>query len=155
VDAPDKLYVGDIWFCGLAEKDRLSKLVFSAVYTNAEGQTYLKRFKIEQFIKDREYSLLPDPADRLHLLTTKDNAVVQLEYKPKANLRVLEQDFPLSDYLVKGVKAAGIRLTTKDLKRCRLVTAESGKAVPATKAAPQSSVSAGKSAKKSAKGKKT
>lgn len=141
VDAPDKLYVGDIWFCGLAEKDRLVKLVFSAVYSNKEKQTYVKRFKIEQFIKDRDYTILPDETDSLHLLTTKEDAVIQLEYKPKPNLRVLEQEFPLADYIIKGVKAGGTRLSTKELKRCRLLTATSGKPAPATKANPQSVVS--------------
>lgn len=154
-DAPDRLYVGDIWFCGLAEKERLAKLTFSAVYTNSKGQTYLKRFQIEQFIKDREYNLLPASQDVLHLVTTKETAVLKLEYKPKPNLRVLEQDFPLSDYLIKGVKAAGVRLTTKDLKRCKLVTAESGKAVPATKAAPKSSVAPKKTTKPKTKRPKT
>ncbi len=122
IDAPERLYIGDIWFCGMAEKDRLAKIIFSAVYTNSNKQTYIKRFKIEQFIKDREYSILPKPgSDTLLTVTIKQDAAVLLEYKAKANIRVTKQEFALSDYLVKNVKANGVRLSDKEVKKCRIL----------------------------------
>jgi topoisomerase-4 subunit A len=44
-----------------------------------------------------------------------------LEYKPRAYLRVLEESFNLADYLVKGVKAQGVRLSNKEAKTVRFV----------------------------------
>ena len=47
--------------------------------------------------------------------------LVVCEYKPKPRLRVLTEEFKVADYLVKGVKAGGVRLANKELKSVRFI----------------------------------
>ncbi len=54
-------------------------------------------------------------------LTTKSDVDVVLSYKPKPRLKVLEESFPVGEYLVKSVRAQGVRLTTKQLKSAKFV----------------------------------
>ena len=97
-------------YCGLADKDELQKTVFSILYKEKKtGNVYLKRCRIEKFILGKSYSLVPDNTTIL-TLTTKEDVVFELKYKPKPRLKILEESFDVCDYLVKGVKAQGVRL---------------------------------------------
>jgi topoisomerase-4 subunit A len=49
------------------------------------------------------------------------NRTVALEYKPKPRLKILEEEFPIESYPVRGLKAGGIRLSTKELHSYKLV----------------------------------
>ena len=122
VDVPDKLFVDKgMLFCGLADKDEMADRVFNILYKNKDtGCAHLKRCKIEKFILDKSYELVPDDCQILKL-STKKKSEVQLTYKPKPRLKVLEESFKVSDYLVKGVKAAGVRLSTKEVKSGKFV----------------------------------
>ncbi len=115
--APQKLFVNkDLWYCGLSEKDVVSRVIFTILYREEKTKyVYLKRCKIEQFIMDRSYELVPENSKVLKV-TTSVSGVFFLKYKPKPRLKVLEEEFAISDYLVKGVKAGGVRLTTKEVK---------------------------------------
>ena len=122
VDVPDKLFVDKgMLFCGLADKDEMAERVFNILYKNKEtGCAHLKRCKIEKFILDKSYELVTDDCQILKL-STKKKEEVQLTYKPKPRLKVLDESFKVSDYLVKGVKAAGVRLSTKEIKSGKFV----------------------------------
>jgi topoisomerase-4 subunit A len=113
IDAPDKLFVDrGMLHCGFPDKD----LVFSLVYKNPENQfPCVKRFKIEQFIMQKAYLLVPEGAT-VQMFTTETDGTIEAEYKPRPYLRVLEEKFNLKDYLVKGVKAQGVRLSNKEAK---------------------------------------
>ena len=115
--APQKLFVNkDMWYCGLAEKDVVSNVVFTILYRNDKTKhVYLKRCKIEQFIMDRSYEIVPEDCRILKLVTVTTGNLV-LKYKPKPRLQILEEDFEISEFLVKGVKAGGSRLSTKEVK---------------------------------------
>ena len=121
IDVPEKLFVDKgMQYCGLADKDELQKTVFSILYKEKKtGNVYLKRCRIEKFILGKSYSLVPDNTTIL-TLTTKEDVVFELKYKPKPRLKILEESFDVCDYLVKGVKAQGVRLTTKDLSSARM-----------------------------------
>ncbi|MFP4375210.1 MAG: DNA topoisomerase IV subunit A [Spirochaetaceae bacterium] len=115
-NVPEKLFVGKgMLFCGRGEKEEVAKHTFSLLYRNAKGETYLKRFRIETYIPDREYSVLPDGC-RVLDLTADERKLVRLQYKPKPRLKKLEEIFDPTEHLVKSVRAAGVRLSTKDLK---------------------------------------
>jgi len=102
--------------CGFVDKD----LTFSAIYRDDETKfPYIKRFKVEQFILNRGYTIVPENCTLLRLTTAPD-AVVTIEYKPKPRLKVLEESFNVGDYLVKGVKAGGVRLSNKEMKSVRV-----------------------------------
>ena len=112
VDAPDKLFVGKgMLHCGFADKET----VFNVVYRDADGMSYLKRCCIDKFILNRAYELVPDGC-KLLKLTTDSGATVSCAYKPKPRLRVLEESFAIADYPVRGLKAGGIRLSTREIK---------------------------------------
>ena len=125
-NVPEKLFVGKgMLFCARGEKEEVPKHTFSLLYRNAKGETYLKRFRIETYITDREYSMLPDGGKVLDL-TTDERKVARLQYKPKPRLKKLEEIFDPAEHLVKSVRAAGVRLSTKDLKSAGFVLKRGG-----------------------------
>ncbi len=130
IDAPEKLYIGKgMLACGYADKEKLAQTVISLIYReNETGYVYLKRCRIEQFILEKLYSLVPEGATVLKL-TTKTSVNAVLGYKPKPRLKVLEESFFIGDYLVKNVKANGVRLSTKEVKSVKFESAgkESGR----------------------------
>jgi topoisomerase IV subunit A len=120
-DVPEKLFVDSgMQFCCLAEKERLSRMIFSVVYRNDKKQTYLKRCRLDQYILDRGYSLVPAGA-RLELLTIREDVEIAVKYTPKPQMKILEEKFAVKDYLVKSKDAQGVRLTAKAVSSLRLV----------------------------------
>ncbi len=128
IDVPEKLFVDKgMLACIQADKDTLAKTEFSILYRDKKTKyIYLKRCKIEQFILEKTYSIVPDDATILKLTTRSDVDAV-LSYKPKPRLKVLEESFPVDDYQVKSVKAQGVRLTTKELKSSKFAKSEKAK----------------------------
>jgi topoisomerase-4 subunit A len=117
VNVPDKLFVDKgMWYAGFIDKDT----VFTVVYKHpTTGYPFIKRCHIEQFILNKAYSLVPEGAT-VQLFSTEPEGVITAEYKPKPRLRVLEESFKLSDYLIKGVKAQGVRLSNKEAKSVKM-----------------------------------
>jgi topoisomerase IV subunit A len=118
VNVPDKLFVDKgMFYCDFINKDT----VFTVVYKHpTTGYPFIKRCKIEQFILNKAYSLVPEGAT-VQFFTTEQDGTIMAEYKPKPRLRVLEENFRLADYLVKGVKAQGVRLSNKEAKSVKLL----------------------------------
>ena len=54
-------------------------------------------------------------------LTPDSAKKIALDYKPKPRLRKLNEIFPIDQYPVRGLRASGIRLSTKELEGCKLV----------------------------------
>ncbi|MFP4163764.1 MAG: DNA topoisomerase IV subunit A [Chitinispirillaceae bacterium] len=119
MDVPDKLFVDKgMLYCGFVDKD----LVFNVIYKdNGTKFPYIKRCRIEKFILNKGYTLVPEKCTILRL-TTDSDAVITLQYKPKPRLKVLEESFFVKDYLVKGLKAGGVRLANKELKSLRMTS---------------------------------
>ena len=91
------------------------------MYKNKEdGYIYIKRTQIEKYILDKGYSIIPDKCN-LIILTTEKTGRFDLVYKPKPRLKKLEESFDLKDFLVKGVKANGVRLSNKEIKTLKFV----------------------------------
>ena len=117
VDSPDKLFVDKgMLYCGFVDKDQ----IFNVIYRDEDSKfPYIKRCKIEQFILNKGYSIVPDKCTVLKL-TTDSQSIITFEYKPKPRLKVLEETFIIKDFLVKGVKAGGVRLANKEVKSIKL-----------------------------------
>jgi topoisomerase-4 subunit A len=126
-DVPDKAFVDKgMLYCGFADKETASKTVFTIVYKDDEtGYPYLKRCRIEQFILNKGYSIVPEKCTPLKL-TTDPHAELQVEYKPLPRIRVLEETFKVKDYLIKGVKAGGVRLASREVKSVKFVSLDGG-----------------------------
>jgi topoisomerase-4 subunit A len=140
IDVPDKLFVDTgMLYCGLADKEELGKVTFSLLYRMKDaGYHYLKRFGIEKYITGRTYELLPEGGEAIDL-TTETGKEVVLQYKKKPRVKVLEERFPIADYLVKSVRAGGVRLSTKEVKSARMVKITGGAAKKSPAGAKKSS----------------
>jgi hypothetical protein len=115
-------------FCGFADKESLQQKIFTIVYRNDENQyPYIKRCVIEGYIIGKPYSIVPDKSTVLRL-TTRQDVIVQVKYVPNPRLKIVEEGFPVQDFLVKSVRASGVRLAPKPVKSVKLVAAKSAKA---------------------------
>ena len=125
MNVPDKLFVDKgMWYCGFMDAETAEDKVFTVVFRdNTTGFPYIKRCKIEQFILNKGYSLVPENATVLRV-TTEQQGKVELEYKPRPRLKVLKEMFKIRDYLIKGAKTAGVRLAHKEVKSARVFSAQ-------------------------------
>jgi len=112
--APEKLFVDKgMLACVMADKELLTDIIFTVIYKDAKsGCAYVKRCRIEQFIMEKTYLLVPEDAAVL-ALTTEESVKIVLRYVPKAKMKTRSEDFPVADFAVKGLKAAGVRLSSK------------------------------------------
>ena len=116
-ETPDKLFVGPgLRYCGLADKDELSKVLFTIIYRDPETlQVYIKRCKVLAFIMNRDYFFAPEGMEVLHVDTRK-NFTFTLNYMPKARTKITSAKFKASDYEEKSLKAKGVRLAPREVK---------------------------------------
>lgn len=131
MDVPEKIFVDKgMWFCGFSDKEVLSKVLFTIIYKDAKtNYPCIKRCRIEGFILNRDYMIVPDGALVLYV-GTKEKFAFTVKYKPKARLKTLEQTFKAQDYSEKGLKALGVRLAPREA-----VSAESEDAPPSLRKA--------------------
>ena len=117
-DLPEKLFIGaDAWWTGAADKEELSKTIFTIIYKEKEtGFAYIKRCIIEGWIINKDYFLVPDGAVILHV-DTRTKFTFSVKYVPKPRLKVLVEEFKAQDYSVRGLKAGGLRLANKQVAR--------------------------------------
>jgi topoisomerase-4 subunit A len=114
-DIPEKAFVGPkAVYIGEANKDILSSIVFTLIYTEPKtGYPCIKRFQIEGWIMNKDYTLLPDGSTVLHG-DTRQKFIFTIRYKPKPRLKVFAENFKAQDFLVKGLKAKGVRISAKE-----------------------------------------
>jgi topoisomerase-4 subunit A len=120
MDVPERFFVDKgMWYCGFMDEKTTANTIFSLVFrNNTTGFPFIKRCKIEKFILNKGYSLVPERCSVMKL-TTGTDCVVSVDYKPKPRLKVLHETFVVEDYLIKGVKAGGVRLANKEVKSVR------------------------------------
>jgi topoisomerase-4 subunit A len=114
-DISDKVFVGPgAWWIGVADKEVLSKLTFTIIYKEKESSfPYIKRCVIEGWIMNKEYSLVPEGATVFHV-DTRDKFSFTVRYVPKPRLKVAKEAFKSQDYAVRGLKAGGLRLASRE-----------------------------------------
>ena len=116
IDAPDKLFVDrGMLHCGFIDEEQ----TYNLVYKDKKGFAYLKRCNIQKFILNKVYNLNPE-GTKLVKFTTDSEKKIVLNYKPKPRLRILNEDFLISDYPIRGIKAGGIRLASRELQTCKI-----------------------------------
>jgi topoisomerase-4 subunit A len=95
IDAPEKEFVGKgLLFCGFADKSELAKTIFTVLYQEKTYKyIFLKRCKISSYTLKKVYPLVPEGNFKLVKLSTLPNAEMTVTYKPKPNLRILEEKF--------------------------------------------------------------
>ena len=115
MDVPDRLFVDTgMWYCGFAEKELLSQILFTVIYKDEKTQyPYIKRARIESYILNRDYLFVPDTAAVLYA-DTADNFEFTVQYVPKPRTKKNEENFKTADYSEKGLKAQGVRLAERE-----------------------------------------
>lgn len=117
VDVPDKLFVDtNMWYCSLADKEQLSKILFTVIYRDPKTKyAYIKRCRIEKWINNRDYLIIPDGMQLVHV-DTRAKFKFTLKYEQKPRVKILEETFKAQDFEEKGLKAQGVRLSTREAK---------------------------------------
>lgn len=115
-EAPNKVFVGpELRYCGFADKDEISKILFTVLYRDPETQfVYIKRCRIGGYIMNRDYFFAPEGMEVLHVDTRKSFKFT-LNYVPKPRLKVLKEVFKADSFAEKGVKAQGVRVAAKEV----------------------------------------
>ena len=121
-DVPEKLFVDrGLYFCGLAGREEMAARIFTVIYKNKKtGCAHIKRCKIEKYIMEKSYPLIPEEG-QIMKITTREDVNVLASYKPKPRLKVLEESFSLKDFQVKGVTARGIRLSGREIANVKFL----------------------------------
>jgi len=116
-DIPEKVFVGQGAWTGLADKEALADIVFTIIYKEAKtGYPCIKRCVIEGWIMNKEYSLVPEGAEVL-LVDTRKKFTFTVHYKPKPKLKITKETFKAEDYNIRGLKAGGIRLSAREAEK--------------------------------------
>lgn len=155
LDVPEKLFVDKgMWFCGLSDKDVLSKILFTIVYKDGKtGYPCIKRCRIEGYILNRDYLIVPDDAKVL-LVGTRDALVFTVKYTPKPRIKTRSQVFNAKDFREKGLKAQGVRLAPREVSSVVTGALKDEEELPFGKKDGDVKKSAGKAAAKTPAGKK-
>lgn len=116
-ECPKKIFVGpELRYCGLADKESLSKVLFTVLYRDPATQyVYIKRCKIAGYIMNRDYFFAPDGMEVLHVDTRK-TFEFKLNYVPKGRIKKLTETFKAGNYEEKSLKAKGVRVVSKEVK---------------------------------------
>lgn len=116
INIPEKQYVQKdgqkVVYVGVADK----KTIFSAVYKTPTQHVYAKRFIVEKFILDKFYRFLEEGVS-LEFLSSSVKPKVDLKFVPKIKQKSASLVCDLSEVLVKGVTARGIKLTPREIKK--------------------------------------
>jgi topoisomerase IV subunit A len=117
MDVPDKVFVDkDMRYCGFSEKEQLSKVLFTILYRDGKtGYPCIKRCRIEGYILNRDYLIVPDDAKVLYV-GTKDKFDFTVKYVPKPRIKTLEETFRAQDWPEKGLKTIGVRIANREVK---------------------------------------
>jgi len=115
VPAPDRLFVDQgMLYAAIADKDSLADLVFTMVYREAErGYPCIKRFRIEGWIMNKDYQLLPEGAQVLWF-SPLPSASFTVAYEKKPKIKIRQETFRVEDFDAKGIKANGVRLAARE-----------------------------------------
>ena len=114
VPAPEKLFVDKgMFYCGIAEKEMLADIVFSIVYLDPEnGCAYIKRCSIDAWIMNKDYQLAPEGTQVLFFTAEPRKAFI-VTWAPKPRFKINIDRYKVESFMVKGLKAQGVRISTR------------------------------------------
>lgn len=96
----------EVVFCGLHDRDR----IYTAVYTEPEaGHSYGKRFKVESYILEKEYSFISE-GSALILFSDLPAATLEFWFERRKRMKTRKGELATSDIGLKGSSARGMRI---------------------------------------------
>ncbi|MBR5966951.1 MAG: DNA topoisomerase IV subunit A [Treponema sp.] len=124
-DVPQKLFVDTgMVYINYAEKEIINEVLFTAIYRDPKTkQCYIKRCRVPSWIMNRDYFIAPDGMEVLHVDTRK-NFKFALHYVKKARAKVLKENFKTNDFIERGLKAQGFKLSTKEVESVEVEKSE-------------------------------
>ncbi|MCK5804697.1 MAG: DNA topoisomerase IV subunit A, partial [Lentisphaeria bacterium] len=124
IPIPEKLYTGPVKY--LRKLDKVQ--IYSMVYHHRKRKTYfVKRFRIERFIMDREYKTLP-PGCIIDMLSSNHGLVIQFDFKPSTRSSETSTTFDFSKVIVRSATARGYKVTDRSVQGFTFV--DRGNAAP-------------------------
>ena len=119
--APEKVFVDSgLWYSGLADKESLSQVLFTVVYRDPKTKfAFIKRCRIEQYIMNRDYCIVPEGMEVL-FLDTRPKFSFTLNYIKKPRIKTLKETFKAHDFAEKGLKALGVRLKQAEVESAQI-----------------------------------
>ncbi|MDJ0840444.1 MAG: DNA topoisomerase IV subunit A [Acidobacteriota bacterium] len=118
IPVPEKLYIKEkiLWW-GKIDK----KQVYNCIYREqTTGMAYMKRFKVDKFIMERQYPYTQDNCKVL-LMEAGEAPKFRAYYPKTGRIRVTMEDFDMNELLVKGAQAKGNRVSSKPVNRIRVL----------------------------------
>ena len=111
--APEKLFVGTgLWHCCQGGKEELSKVLFTVIYRDGESKcAYIKRFRISGYILNRDYTIVGDGAEILHV-DTRENFGFTLNFARKGRTKAASVRYAAASFAEKGLKAQAVRVSS-------------------------------------------
>ena len=106
-----------IIFLGLFDQDNGHK--FTLVYHNNDKIAFGKKVHIQKFVRDREYSFVPEECKFDYIWNGEQQGMVILEYMPKRGQRIAEGKFKIKDLDFMGLNARGTKLSQKQIQKVK------------------------------------
>jgi topoisomerase-4 subunit A len=101
----------------------LNKVLFTVVYKDGKtGYPCIKRCRIEGYILNRDYLIVPDDAEVL-FVGTKDKFQFTVRY---VKARIKSETFDAAEFAEKGLKTLGVRLAPREAVSVEVVEPSGG-----------------------------
>ena len=125
-DVPDKLFVDTgMWYCNYAEKEIINSVLFTVIYRDPKTKfCFIKKCRIPSWIMNRDYLIVPDGMEVLHI-DTREKFSFTLHYTKKPRIKVREETFNSADYEEKGHKSQGVRLSQHETDSVKVESTDS------------------------------
>ncbi|OPL18950.1 MAG: hypothetical protein AVO35_03195 [Candidatus Aegiribacteria sp. MLS_C] len=112
VPVQDKYFIdGKVLYIGVLDRER----VFTAVYgQKCTGIAYIKRFRVDSFILDKEYRFFSDGGSLL-FFTAEEDLKLEIWFQRKKRMRKRKDEALVSDFKVTSDSAKGVQLCGRTL----------------------------------------
>jgi len=118
IPIPEKLYIKEnLLLVNKLDRDRVYNCMYREQTT---GIAYIKRFKVEKFILEKEYPFTLDNS-KILVFEPDPPPKVKVYYPRAARVRVTQEVIDFSEQLVKGPAAKGNRVSTKPVTSARVL----------------------------------
>lgn len=121
--AADRKYVGEnILYAQVLKPREKNRKVFNIIYENLKsGRSYVKRFTVGGFTRDRRYELGKTPKTKIYYLSTGSGRYVHVRLRKKPRIKT-DLYVRFDEHLVKSRGANGVTLTPHNISSVREIS---------------------------------
>ncbi len=122
---PDKvLFASKLIHCETFDPEK--GVEFTVVYRDKQRIAFAKKFRIEKFIRNKEYQLIKDAEGRIDLLLPgNETGIVELAFVPAKRQRLKAATFDLAELQLTSPTARGARMAPKAVAKLKYTKAAS------------------------------